>query len=409
MARYSLDKNKIKILLLEGVSESALEVFKKAGYTNVEYLKGALGHDELIEKIKDVHFIGIRSRTHLTEDVFEAAHKLCAVGCFCIGTNQVDLDAARAHGIPVFNAPFSNTRSVAEMVTGEYLTLMRTIPEKNAILHRGGWDKSAKGSYEVRGKTLGIIGYGHIGTQVGIIAEALGLKVEFYDIENKLDFGNVRQVETLDQLYADSDIITLHVPDNPTTRKMINAESFSKMKDGVIFINAARGSVVDIDALVDALKSGKVGGAAVDVYPTEPAKNGDPFESPLTQFDNVILTPHIGGSTKEAQTNIGIEVATKLATYSDNGSTLSAVNFPEVSLPVQGNVSRLLHVHKNVPGILKQLNQIMAERNIGVASQYLQTLPDVGYVVMDVVTEDAEEILQEFKKIPGTLKARILL
>ena len=409
MARYSLDKNKIKILLLEGVSESALEVFKKAGYTNVEYLKGALGHDELIEKIKDVHFIGIRSRTHLTEDVFEAAHKLCAVGCFCIGTNQVDLDAARAHGIPVFNAPFSNTRSVAEMVTGEYLTLMRTIPEKNAILHRGGWDKSAKGSYEVRGKTLGIIGYGHIGTQVGIIAEALGLKVEFYDIENKLDFGNVRQVETLDELYAHADIITLHVPDNPSTRKMINAESFSKMKDGVIFINAARGSVVDIDALVDALKSGKVGGAAVDVYPTEPAKNGDPFESPLTQFDNVILTPHIGGSTKEAQTNIGIEVATKLATYSDNGSTLSAVNFPEVSLPVQGNVSRLLHVHKNVPGILKQLNQIMAERNIGVASQYLQTLPDVGYVVMDVVTDDAEEILQEFKKIPGTLKARILL
>ncbi len=409
MARYSLDKNKIKILLLEGVSESALEVFKKAGYTNVEYLKGALGHDELIEKIKDVHFIGIRSRTHLTEDVFEAAHKLCAVGCFCIGTNQVDLDAARAHGIPVFNAPFSNTRSVAEMVTGEYLTLMRTIPEKNAILHRGGWDKSAKGSYEVRGKTLGIIGYGHIGTQVGIIAEALGLKVEFYDIENKLDFGNVRQVETLDELYAHADIITLHVPDNPTTRKMINAESFSKMKDGVIFINAARGSVVDIDALVDALKSGKVGGAAVDVYPTEPAKNGDPFESPLTQFDNVILTPHIGGSTKEAQTNIGIEVATKLATYSDNGSTLSAVNFPEVSLPVQGNVSRLLHVHKNVPGILKQLNQIMAERNIGVASQYLQTLPDVGYVVMDVVTDDAEELLQEFKKIPGTLKARILL
>ncbi|MBQ3683834.1 phosphoglycerate dehydrogenase [Succinimonas sp.] len=409
MARYSLDKNKIKILLLEGVSESALEVFKKAGYTNVEYLKGALGHDELIEKIKDVHFIGIRSRTHLTEDVFEAAHKLCAVGCFCIGTNQVDLDAARAHGIPVFNAPFSNTRSVAEMVTGEYLTLMRTIPEKNAILHRGGWNKSAKGSYEVRGKTLGIIGYGHIGTQVGIIAEALGLKVEFYDIENKLDFGNVRQVETLDELYAHADIITLHVPDNPTTRKMINAESFSKMKNGVIFINAARGSVVDIDALVDALKSGKVGGAAVDVYPTEPAKNGDPFESPLTQFDNVILTPHIGGSTKEAQTNIGIEVATKLATYSDNGSTLSAVNFPEVSLPVQGNVSRLLHVHKNVPGILKQLNQIMAERNIGVASQYLQTLPDVGYVVMDVVTDDAEEILQEFKKIPGTLKARILL
>ncbi len=409
MARYSLDKNKIKILLLEGVAQTAVDAFKKAGYTNIEYLKGALSHDELIEKIKDVHFIGIRSRTHLTDDVFEAAHKLCAVGCFCIGTNQVDLNAARARGIPVFNAPFSNTRSVAEMVTGEYLMLMRTVPQKNMILHRGGWEKSAAGSFEVRGKTLGIIGYGHIGTQVGIIAEALGLKVEFYDIENKLDIGNVRQVETLDQLYADSDIITLHVPDTPSTRNMITAESFSKMKDGVIFINAARGTVVDIDALCDALKSGKVGGAAVDVYPKEPAKNGDPFESPLTAFDNVILTPHIGGSTKEAQNNIGVEVATKLALYSDNGSTLSAVNFPEVSLPVQDNVSRLLHVHKNVPGILNQINKILADKNISIAAQFLQTTPEIGYVVLDVVTEDPEEILRELKEIPGTLKARILL
>lgn len=409
MVRYSLDKDKIKILLLEGVDPSAVETLKKSGYNNVEYLKKALDYDELIEKIQDVHFLGIRSRTHLTEEVFSHAKKLCAVGCFCIGTNQVDLVAARNRGIPVFNAPYSNTRSVAELVTGEYLQLIRTVPAKNALLHRGGWDKNAKGCFEARGKTLGIVGYGHIGTQVGIIAEALGLKVIFFDIENKLALGNAHQVETIDELFAQSDIVTMHVPETPDTKNMINADSFAKMKDGVIFINASRGTVVDIDSLVAALESNKVAGAALDVYPTEPAKNGDPFETPLQKFDNVILTPHIGASTLEAQKNIGIEVANKLALYSDNGSTLTAVNFPEVSLPVQGNVSRLLHVHKNVPGVMNQINKVFADNNVNVAAQYLQTTPEIGYVVIDLHIDDAHEIVQELKKIEGTLKVRILL
>ncbi len=409
MVRYSLDKDKIKILLLEGVDPSAVETLKKSGYNNVEYLKKALDHDELIEKIQDVHFLGIRSRTHLTEEVFSYAKKLCAVGCFCIGTNQVDLVAARNRGIPVFNAPYSNTRSVAELVTGEYLQLIRTVPAKNALLHRGGWDKNAKGCFEARGKTLGIVGYGHIGTQVGIIAEALGLKVIFFDIENKLALGNAHQVETIDELFAQSDIVTMHVPETPDTKNMINADSFAKMKDGVIFINASRGTVVDIDSLVAALESNKVAGAALDVYPTEPAKNGDPFETPLQKFDNVILTPHIGASTLEAQKNIGIEVANKLALYSDNGSTLTAVNFPEVSLPVQGNVSRLLHVHKNVPGVMNQINKVFADNNVNVAAQYLQTTPEIGYVVIDLHIDDAHEIVKELKKIEGTLKVRILL
>ena len=409
MGKYSLEKNKIKVVLLEGVDPSAVETLNKAGYTNVEYLKKALDRDDLIEKIKDVHFLGIRSRTQLTDEIFEHAPKLCAVGCFCIGTNQVDLDAARNRGIPVFNAPYSNTRSVAELVTGEYLQLLRTVPTKNALLHRGGWDKNAAGCFEARGKTIGIVGYGHIGTQVGIIAEALGLQVIFYDIENKLALGNAHQVETIDELFANADIVTMHVPETPDTMNMINAEAFAKMKDGVIFLNASRGTVVDIVALANALESGKVGGAACDVFPIEPAKNGDPFDCILQKFDNCILTPHIGASTLEAQRNIGIEVANKLALYSDNGSTLTAVNFPEVSLPVQGAVSRLLHVHKNVPGIMNQINQIFAKNNINVAAQYLQTTPEIGYVVIDVATDDASAILKELKEIDGTLKARILL
>ena len=409
MGKYSLEKDKIKVVLLEGVDPSAVETLNKAGYTNVEYLKKALDRDDLIEKIKDVHFLGIRSRTQLTDEIFEHAPKLCAVGCFCIGTNQVDLDAARNRGIPVFNAPYSNTRSVAELVTGDYLQLLRTVPTKNALLHRGGWDKNAAGCFEARGKTIGIVGYGHIGTQVGIIAEALGLQVIFYDIENKLALGNAHQVETIDELFANADIVTMHVPETPDTMNMINAEAFAKMKDGVIFLNASRGTVVDIVALANALESGKVGGAACDVFPIEPAKNGDPFDCILQKFDNCILTPHIGASTLEAQRNIGIEVANKLALYSDNGSTLTAVNFPEVSLPVQGAVSRLLHVHKNVPGIMNQINQIFAKNNINVAAQYLQTTPEIGYVVIDVATDDASAILKELKEIDGTLKARILL
>ena len=410
MGRYSLDKDKIKVLLLEGVAPSAVEEFNKAGYSNVEYLKGALDKEELLEKIKDVHFLGIRSRTFLTPDVFDAAKKLVAVGCFCIGTNQVDLKSATEHGIPVFNAPYSNTRSVAELVTGEYLLLLRRVPSKNAGTHAGRWDKNAAGCFEARGKTIGIVGYGHIGTQVGIIAEALGLKVIYHDIENKLSLGNAHQVGSLDELLAKADIVTMHVPETPETKNMISRDQFAKMKDGAIFLNASRGTVVDVEALAEAVESGHIAGAACDVHPVEPATNKDPFISPLQKFDNVILTPHIGASTKEAQTNIGIEVADKLVKYSDNGSTIMAVNFPEVSLPLQGNVNRLLHIHRNNPGIINKINNIFAEYGINVVSQYLQTSPQIGYVVLDVEKSDkSEEVLSKLREIEGTIKTRILL
>ena len=386
----SLEKSKIKILLLEGVDPSAVESLNKAGYTSVEYLKKALDGQELLDKIENVHFIGIRSRTHLTREVLSHAKKLIGIGCFCIGTNQVDLQAAAELGIPVFNAPFSNTRSVAELVTGEYLQLLRDIPARNALLHRGGWDKSANGCHEARGKTLGIIGYGHIGTQVGILAEALGLSVIFFDTENKMVLGNAK-------------------PETPVTKGMIGAAEFAKMKDRVRFVNASRGTVVDVDALADALRSGKVAGAAVDVYPKEPSKNGEEFVTPLREFDNVILTPHIGAGTEEAQKNIGTEVAEKLALYSDNGSTLTAVNFPEVSLPAKReDVSRLLHIHKNVPGVMRKINEIFANLDLNVAAQYLQTTADVGYVVMDINTNDPEKVVPLLKEIEGTLKCRIL-
>ena len=405
----SLEKSKIKILLLEGVDPSAVESLKKAGYTSVEYLKKALDGQELLDKIENVHFIGIRSRTHLTREVLSHAKKLIGIGCFCIGTNQVDLKAAAEFGIPVFNAPFSNTRSVAELVTGEYLQLLRDIPARNALLHRGGWNKAATGCHEARGKTIGIIGYGHIGTQVGILAEALGLSVIFYDTENKMVLGNAKQVASLDELLQRSDIITLHVPETATTKGMIGKDQFAKMKDGVRFINASRGTVVDIDALCEVLRSGKVAGAAVDVYPKEPSKNGEEFVTPLREFDNVILTPHIGAGTEEAQRNIGTEVAEKLALYSDNGSTLTAVNFPEVSLPaIRENVSRLLHIHKNVPGVMRQINEIFAKLGINVAAQYLQTTAEIGYVVMDIHSKEPEKVVPLLKQIEGTLKCRIL-
>lgn len=409
MHPLSLEKNKIRILLLEGVDPSAVTTLEKAGYTSVEYQKKALDGDELLEQIANVHFIGIRSRTHLTREVLAHAKKLIGIGCFCIGTNQVDLKAAAELGIPVFNAPFSNTRSVAELVTGEYLQLLRDVPARNALLHRGGWKKAASGCFEARGKTIGIIGYGHIGTQVGIMAESLGLNVIFYDIEHKLSLGNAHQVETLDELLERSHIITLHVPETELTKGMIDAPQFAKMRDHVVFLNASRGTVVNIDALADALRSGKVAGAAVDVFPREPAANGEEFLSPLRDFDNVILTPHIGASTEEAQCNIGIEVAQKLALYSDNGSTLTAVNFPEVSLPEKREgVSRLLHIHTNVPGIMRQVNEIFAKKNINVAAQYLQTTESVGYVVMDVHSDKPEELVPLLREINGTLKCRIL-
>ena len=408
----SLEKSKIKILLLEGVDPSAVESLKKAGYTSVEYLKKALDGQELLDKIENVHFIGIRSRTHLTREVLSHAKKLIGIGCFCIGTNQVDLKAAAEFGIPVFNAPFSNTRSVAEMVLGELLLMFRGIPSANAKAHRGEWNKLAVGSYEARGKKLGIIGYGHIGTQLGILAESVGMKVFFYDIENKLSLGNAQQVRHLSDLLNMSDVISLHVPENHSTKNMIGPEQLALMKPGAMLINASRGTVVDIPALCDALASNHLAGAAIDVFPEEPATNKDPFNSPLCEFDNVLLTPHIGGSTQEAQENIGDEVAGKLAKYSDNGSTLSAVNFPEVSLPAHGdNTRRLLHIHENRPGILTSINKIFAEQDVNIAAQYLQTSAEIGYVVIDVETDDAEnaeKALQAMKAIPGTIRARLL-
>lgn len=408
MSKVSLAKEKIKILLLEGVHQSAVEELKSKGYTNIEYLKTSLSEEDLIAKIKDVHFIGIRSRTQLTESVLAHATKLVAIGCFCIGTNQVELPAAQIRGIPVFNAPFSNTRSVAELVLGEILLLLRGIPEKNAQAHRGVWNKSAAGSVEARGKTLGIIGYGHIGTQLGILAETIGMKIRFYDIETKLPLGNASQAESLTQLFKEADVISLHVPETAQTQNMISIAEFDAMKDGAIFINASRGTVVDIDALASALESKKLGGAAIDVFPVEPKSNDEEFVSPLRAFDNVILTPHIGGSTKEAQQNIGLEVASKMAKYSDNGSTLSAVNFPEVSLPEHAGTSRLLHIHENRPGIITQINTIFAENDVNIAAQYLQTDEKIGYVVIDVETENSEKALAKLKLIDGTIRARIL-
>ena len=406
--KVSLDKSKIKFVLFEGVHQSALDTLHAAGYTNIDYYKKALDGNELKEAIKDAHFIGLRSRTHLTADMIEAAPKLIAVGCFCIGTNQVDLNAAKARGIPVFNAPFSNTRSVAELVLGEILLLMRNVPQANAEVHRGVWNKSATGSHEVRGKKLGIIGYGHIGSQLSIIAESLGMDVYFYDIENKLPLGNAKQVRSLEELLSSCDVVSLHVPELPSTKNLMNAERIAQLKQGAILINAARGTVVDIDSLAQALKDGKIHGAAIDVFPIEPASINEEFVSPLREFDNVILTPHIGGSTAEAQENIGFEVAGKFVKYSDNGSTLSSVNFPEVSLPEHEGTKRLLHIHENRPGILNKLNQIFVEANLNIAAQYLQTDPKIGYVVVDVETNDASPLLAKLKEIDGTIRARVL-
>lgn len=408
LEKVSLDKSKIKFVLFEGVHQNALDVLHAAGYTNIDYYKKALDGEELIEAIKDAHFIGLRSRTHLTKEVLEKAPKLVAIGCFCIGTNQVDLAAAKQRGIPVFNAPFSNTRSVAELVLGEIILLMRQVAKANMEVHRGVWNKSASGANEVRNKKLGIIGYGHIGSQLSVIAESLGMNVYFYDIENKLPLGNAQQVSSLEALLSSCDVISLHVPENDSTKNLMNKERIGQLKEGSVLINAARGTVVDIDALAARLADGSLRGAAIDVFPEEPASINDPFESPLRQFDNVILTPHIGGSTAEAQANIGTEVANKFVKYSDNGSTLSAVNFPEVSLPVHTKAKRLLHIHENRPGILNKINQVFVDLNVNIASQFLQTDPKIGYVVIDVELDDAHAALEQLKAIDGTIKARVL-
>ncbi len=410
MKKTSYPKQDIRILLLEGISPSAVETFRAAGYNNIITHAKALPEDALREAIADAHFVGIRSRTQLTAGVLAEARRLLAVGCFCIGTNQVDLLAAELAGIPVFNAPYSNTRSVAELVLAEAIMLLRGIPQKSAQCHRGGWSKSAAGSHEARGKVLGIVGYGHIGTQVGVLAEALGMQVLFHDIETKLALGNARAARDLDELLSSADVVTLHVPETPATQWMIGATQLAKMKPGAHLINAARGTVVDIDALAAALRDGRLGGAAVDVFPVEPQGNDDPLASPLLGIDNVILTPHVGGSTLEAQDNIGIEVAAKLVRYSDNGSTLSAVNFPEVTLPEHAGSHRLLHIHSNVPGVLSKINEIFGERGINIDGQFLRTDANVGYVVIDVSADDAQatELRAALAAIPGTLRTRVL-
>ncbi len=407
-AKTSLEKDKIKFVLLEGVHQSAVDSLTHAGYKNVEYISTALTGAELKEKLKDAHFVGIRSRTQLTKDVFDAAPKLIAVGCFCIGTNQVDLSAAQEHGVVVFNAPFSNTRSVAELVIAQAILLLRDIPSKNAGCHRGDWLKSAQGSYEIRGKTLGLVGYGSIGSQISVLAEALGMNIIFYDIVTKLTLGNAIQCKSLNELLAKSDIVSLHVPETPDTKNMISERELASMRPGSILINASRGTVIDIDDLAKALETGHLAGAAIDVFPKEPKSNDDVFESPLQKFDNAILTPHIGGSTMEAQENIGYEVAEKMIKYSDNGTTLSSVNFPEVALPTHRHVHRLLHVHKNVPGVLMAINKILSENNINIAGQYLQTNDKVGYVVVDVNSEYSDAALKHLKSIPNTIRCRVL-
>lgn len=404
----SLDKEKIKFVLLEGVHPSAVDSLKNAGYSNMEYIKTALVGEALIDAVRDAHFVGLRSRTQLTREVLEQAQKLVAVGCFCIGTNQVDLTAAQEFGVAVFNAPFSNTRSVAELVIAEAILLLRDIPAKNAACHRGEWQKSATGSYEIRGKTIGLIGYGSIGSQVSVLSESLGMKVLFFDAISKLPMGNAVQCKSLNELLAGADIVSLHVPENPATKNMIGEQEITMMKTGAILINASRGTVVDIDALAHALESKHLAGAAIDVFPVEPKSNDEEFISPLRAFDNTILSPHIGGSTVEAQENIGYEVAEKLIRYSDNGTTTSSVNFPEVALPLHKNVHRLLHIHKNVPGVLSAINKIFSENNINIAGQYLQTNEAVGYVVIDVTSEYSELALKQLKDINGTIKCRVL-
>lgn len=410
MSNLSLSKDKIRILLLEGVHENAIRVLEQAGYKNIEFHKKALDEETLKERIKDAHIVGIRSRTQLTQEVLSSAEKLFSIGCFCIGTNQVDLRAALALGVPVFNAPYSNTRSVAELVLGEAIMLMRGILEKSASCHSGGWMKSASGSYEVRGKTLGIIGYGHIGSQLSILAEALGFNVVYYDVINKLPLGNATPCESLDQLLQMSDVVSLHVPDTAETQNMITARELGEMKKGAHLINAARGKVVDIPALADALKSGHLAGAAIDVFPVEPKGADDEFVSELRGLPNVILTPHIGGSTQEAQANIGTEVAEKLVKYSDDGSTLGAVNFMEVSLPTKGTGTRFMHIHENKPGVMARIAEIMSDHGFNITGQFLQTDGEFGYVVVDVDADIAEGqgIRRALTSIPGTIRLRFL-
>jgi D-3-phosphoglycerate dehydrogenase len=407
-AQTSYPRSKIKVVLLENISDAAVREFEGVGYTHIERINGAMSETDLIKAVSGVHLLGIRSKTQITRKVIEAADKLLAIGAFCIGVNQIDLKAATENGIAVFNAPYSNTRSVAELIIGLCVMLIRKIADKNAAAHRGEWLKEARGSFELRGKTLGIIGYGNIGSQVSIMAEAMGMQVIYYDIATKLPHGNAKQVRDLNELLKRSNIVTLHVPSDSTTRNMINADTLKSMRKGSIMINYARGDVVDLEALQKAIKSGKLGGAAVDVFPQEPEKSGDSFVSVLQNLPNVILTPHIGGSTEEAQANIGLDVTAKLIKYLDFGTSEGSHTVPPVSLPPQAGTHRILHIHKNIPGVLGEINSRLSKRGINITGQYLKTNDEIGYVILDVESRISKEAFEILKDIKGTVKARML-
>ncbi len=406
--KTSYPKDKIKILMLENINDAAIKVFKDAGYADIKKISGALSEDQLINEIKQVHMVGIRSKTQITEKVLQHAEKLQAIGCFCIGTNQVNLQAARKKGIVVFNAPYSNTRSVAELVIGASIILIRKILDKNKAAHEGQWNKDAKGSFEIRGKTLGIIGYGNIGSQVSILAESLGMKVIFYDNVTKLPLGNASSRKTLKEVVSKADVITLHIPETQQTKNLINKTLLKHFKKGSILINFARGEVVDLDALATALRAGHLSGAAIDVFPIEPEKNGDPFSSPLQHIPNVLLTPHVGGSTEEAQHNIGEDVSAKLLQYLEMGATTGSHTVPEISLSPQEGTHRILHIHTNVPGVLSEINTTLSENKINVLGQYLKTNDAIGYVVLDIDKKLSKNAVELLRKVKGSLKVRLL-
>jgi len=404
----SYPKEKIKILFLENISDTAVKLFKQNGYVNVRKLGGAISEEDLINEIKDIHLLGIRSKTQITENILNAAQRLQAIGCFCIGVNQVNLKVATKRGVVVFNAPYSNTRSVAELVIGLAIMLIRRIPDKNKAAHEGFWMKEAKGSYELRGKILGIVGYGNIGSQVSVLAEALGLKVIFYDIEKKLPLGNASAKEKLEDVLTEADIVSLHVPETRLTKNMINKNTLKHFKKGAILINYARGEVVDLNALAKALKDGELNGAAIDVYPWEPEKNGDHFETPMQGLSNVILTPHIGGSTEEAQQNIGEDVSTKLFNFLERGITYGSHTVPAISLPPVEGAHRILHIHNNVPGVLSAINTQLSNHHINIVGQYLKTNDDIGYVVLDVDKKLSKQALELLREVKETIKVRLL-
>jgi D-3-phosphoglycerate dehydrogenase len=406
--KTSYPKEKIRILFLENISDAAVKNFRGHEYSNVEKITKALTEDDLIKEIKDVHILGIRSKTQITKRVLDAAKKLQAIGCFCIGVNQVDLEAATKNGVVVFNAPYSNTRSVAELVIGLSIMLIRRIPDKNKAAHEGTWMKDAKNSFELRGKTLGIIGYGNIGSQVSVLAEAMGMKVIFYDVETKLPLGNAEDAKSLKELLNRSDIVTLHVPETSQTKNLINKTILKQFKKGAILINYARGEVVDLDALRKAIVEGAISGAAVDVFPVEPEKNGDRFQTPLQDLPNVILTPHIGGSTEEAQENIGEDVSGKLFNYLEKGITFGSHTVPALALPPQEGSHRILHIHNNVPGVLSEINTTLSKNNINIVGQYLKTNEEIGYVVLDVDRQISSKALQLLKEVKQTIKVRML-